>query len=148
MEGTRIVIFNMLGINIKEKKQKKLRGPRPSMLGNKNAFGSKRSVKERVEISKRMSGKNNPNYGNHKLAGKNHPMWGKLGFWAGKKNPDQSKRMVGKYAGKNNPMFGVYRYGKDNPMWNKKHSKVTREKMSASQKRRFKNKENHLQCKN
>lgn len=44
----------------------------------KKETNSEKWTEERKrEWSKRISGKNNPNYGNHKLAGKNHPNYGK-----------------------------------------------------------------------
>ena len=55
----------------------------------------------REEQGKRFSGKNNPNYGNHKLAGKNHPNYGIP------MSEEQKKKLSiaaqGKYVGENNP---------------------------------------------
>ena len=38
-------------------------------------------------------------------------------------------------AGKNNPMYGVHRYGKENPMYNKKHSPETTKRISEGVRR-------------
>lgn len=50
----------------------------------------------------KMLGKNNPNYGNHKLAGKNHPMYGK------KHSPETRKKIslnLPDRSGKNSPTW-------------------------------------------
>lgn len=46
----------------------------------------------------------------------------------------QSKAMKGKYIGENHPMFGIHRYGKDAPMFGKKHSGKTKKKISIANK--------------
>jgi len=83
---------------------------------------------------------------------KGHFWKGKQGSWAGKKNPEQSKRTKGKNnpmygkknpeqskrtKGKNNPMYG--KRGKDAPMFGRKnkwghHTKEARLKISESHK--------------
>lgn len=59
-------------------------------------------TKERRENqSKKFSGENNPNYGNHKLAEKNHPNYGKPMSEEQKKKLSDAAQ--GKYVGENNP---------------------------------------------
>ena len=72
-------------------------------------YGKKVSEETKKLISDKIKKwlKNNPNFNK----GKNHPNYGKVGYWRGKKNPDQSKRMLGE----NNPIFG--KFGKENPMF-------------------------------
>ena len=41
---------------------------------------------------------------------------------------------IEKFKGKNNSMYGVHRYGKDAPMYGKKHSPETRRKLSEAKK--------------
>lgn len=50
------------------------------------------------------------------------------------------KALSERMAGKNNPFYDDHRFAdKNHPMYNKKHSRITRERMGAAQKRRFKN---------
>ena len=80
-------------------------------------------------VAKSRTGKDNPNYGNHKLAGKNHPMYGNHKF-AGKNNPnygnywteEQRKKHSDKLSGENHPMYG------------KTHSEETKKKQSEAAK--------------
>lgn len=49
------------------------------------------------------------------LSGENHPSYGKPGYWAGKKNPEHSKRM----SGEGNSMYGTHH----TEGWKHNHSK-------------------------
>lgn len=58
--------------------QETLQKIRDSHLNRVYKRGWKWTEKQKANKPKRdMSGPNNPNYGNHKLAGENHPLWGK-----------------------------------------------------------------------
>lgn len=70
----------------------------------------------RKSFSKTITGKNNPNYGNHKMAGANHPMYGKH-------HSDETKKKISEATkGENHYMFG------------KHHSEEARKKISESHK--------------
>jgi hypothetical protein len=56
---------------------------------------------------------------------------GELGFWYGKKRPDHSEALKGRFAGDKNP-----RYGKPGTFLGKQHTEETREKMSKANKGR------------
>jgi len=144
--------------------------------GGEGSIGYIASKETREKISKirierkLAKGKNNPNYGNHKLAGINHPMFGKhhskearqkmkdnfnnnpnAGFKNKKhkkitkiKMKNARKNYLKKYPetlkGENNPMFG--RNGEKHPMFGKHHSVGTIQKIKNGWKKRLENKKN------
>lgn len=55
----------------------------------------------------------------------------------------KTKKESGRYIGKANPMFGVHRFGKESPHYNKPHSDKTKKILSIKAKERFRNKNNH-----
>ena len=50
-------------------------------------------------------------------------------------------------AGTKNPMYGVHRYGKDSPHYNKPHSQKTKDKMSIDRIEYYKTHDNHMKGK-
>ncbi len=80
------------------------------MSGENNPFYGKCHTEENKKkhsecMKDRYNGKNNPNYGNHKLNGKNNPMYG----LKGKDHP------ASQTIGELNPSYG--KFGKNSPAW-------------------------------
>lgn len=63
----------------------------------------------------KFTGKNNPNYGNHKLAGENNPMYGKQHSQESKDK--MSAALIGKFAGERNYFYGKRLVGISNPRY-------------------------------
>ncbi len=67
----------------------------------------------------------------------------------GRKTSNKTKQLIGKSTKKRfnrpekNPMYGVRRFGKDNPFFEKKHTSKTKEILSIFAKTRFKDPTNH-----
>ena len=97
---------------------------REAHLGKKLSEETKRKMPESRKGKKgvRLFGKDNPNYGNHKLAGKNNPFYGKKhseesiekmrAFQRGRKLSEETKRKMSKshkglIDGEKNPMYGA-----------------------------------------
>lgn len=88
---------------------------------SKSQIGRKHSDETRNKISNskigKYTGKNNPNYNNHKLSGKNNPNYGNCGekhpAYGRKHTAEELEKMKNANIGEKNPMFG--KYGINNP---------------------------------
>ena len=80
----------------------------------------------------RKFGKDNPNYGNHKLAGLNHPFYGE------KHKLKSIQKMKIIKIGEKNPMFGTHRYKEKAPFYGKKHKSTSIKLMSEKRKKYWK----------
>jgi group I intron endonuclease len=88
-------------------------------FGGEGSVGFKHSEESKEKISKSKSGEKHPFYGKKRpehsenmkgrFVGEKSPMFGKEGYWKGKKNPTVSKLMKGK-VGDKHPCFGKKGY--------------------------------------
>lgn len=110
-----------VNFTVSEEAKQKLR---EAHLGKKASIETRKkmSVARKGRKAVRLFGKDNPNYGNHKLAGKNNPFYGKThseeslakmrSSSTGKKASDETRRKMseshkGLLSGEKNPMYGV-----------------------------------------